>query len=116
MSLQLLFGMSLTEIIGDFAFKEYANKGGILPLTIGIVGYIGVCSLLIINLQGSTVLMVNAGWDAISALIESLAAIIILGERFSYYFQYIGVFFIVLGLYLLKIPLKKEHPFYILPL
>ena len=67
-------------------------------------------------LNGSTVLLVNAAWDAISALIESLAAIIFLGERFSNYFQYIGVFFIIMGLYLLKIPLKKDHPFYIPPI
>jgi hypothetical protein len=43
--------------------KEFANKGGILPFTIGIGGYIGVVYLLIISLQGSTVLMVNGAWD-----------------------------------------------------
>lgn len=116
MSLPQLLGLSFVEIIGDFAFKEYANNGGIMPLSIGVVGYIGVCILLVMSLQGSTVLLVNAAWDAISALIESLAAIIFLGERFSNYFQYIGVSFIIMGLYLLKIPLKKNHPFYIPPI
>ena len=102
--------------MGDFAFKEYANRGGLLPLSIGIVGYIGVCIMLIISLQGSTVLLVNGAWDGISALIESIAAFVILGERFHNYLQYFGIVFIVIGLYLLKIPLKKDHPFYIPPI
>jgi hypothetical protein len=63
MSFQQIVTLSLVEIIGDFALKEFANKGGILPFTIGIGGYIGVVYLLIISLQGSTVLMVNGAWD-----------------------------------------------------
>lgn len=113
MSLPQIIGISVAEIIGDFAFKEFANKGGALALATGIVGYIGVCSMLIISLQGSSVLLVNNAWDGISTLIESIAAYIILGERFDNYFQYIGIIFIVCGLFLLKIPLKKDHPFYI---
>jgi multidrug transporter EmrE-like cation transporter len=113
MSLPQLIGLSLAEIIGDFAFKEFANKGGALALATGIVGYIGVCILLIVSLQGSTVLLVNNAWDGISSLIESIAAYIILGERFDNYLQYLGIIFIICGLFLLKIPLKKDHPFYI---
>jgi multidrug transporter EmrE-like cation transporter len=116
MSLIQILNLSIAEIIGDFAFKEYANNGGILPLSIGIVGYIGVCILLIISLQGSTILMVNGGWDGMSALIESICAYVILGERFHNYLQYFGLVFIILGLYLLKIPLNKQHPFFIPPL
>ena len=116
MSLSQIITLSLVEIVGDFAFKEYANRGGLLPLSIGIVGYIGVCIMLIISLQGSTVLLVNGAWDGISALIESIAAFVILGERFHNYLQYFGIVFIVIGLYLLKIPLKKDHPFYIPPI
>ena len=116
MSLVQIINLSLVEIIGDLAFKQYANNGGILPLTVGIAGYIGVCVLLVIALQGSTVLMVNGAWDGTSALIESLAAYTILGERFHNYLQYFGLVFIVIGLYLLKIPLKKDHPFYIPPI
>jgi multidrug transporter EmrE-like cation transporter len=116
MSLPQIITLSLVEIVGDFAFKEYANRGGLLALSIGIVGYIGVCIMLIISLQGSTVLLVNGAWDGISALVESIAAFVILGERFHNYLQYFGIVFIVIGLYLLKIPLKKDHPFYIPPI
>jgi multidrug transporter EmrE-like cation transporter len=116
MSLAQIINLSVVEIIGDFAFKEYANNGGILPLSIGIIGYIGVCILLVISLQGSTVLLVNGAWDGMSALIESIAAYTILGERFHNFLQYFGIVFIVVGLYLLKIPLNKKHPFYIPPL
>ena len=69
MSFQQIIALSIVEIIGDFALKEFSNKGGILPLTIGIGGYIGVVYFLIISLQGSTVLMVNGAWDGMSALI-----------------------------------------------
>ena len=116
MSLPQIINLSIAEIIGDFAFKEYANKGGLIPLSIGIIGYIGVCIFLVIALQNSTVLLVNGAWDGMSALIESIAAYIILGERFDNYLQYIGIVFIVIGLYLLKIPLNKKHPFHIPPI
>ena len=112
MSFQQIVTLSLVEIIGDFALKEFANKGGILPFTIGIGGYIGVVYLLIMFLQGSTVLMVNGAWDGISALIESISAYIFLGERFHSYLQYIGLLFIIIGVYLLKIPRNKKVPFH----
>jgi multidrug transporter EmrE-like cation transporter len=47
--------------------------------------------------------MVNAAWDGISALIESAAAFVILGERFSDPNQYIGLGLIVSGLFFLHI-------------
>jgi multidrug transporter EmrE-like cation transporter len=113
MSLSTILGLSLTEILGDVALKEYANDKGEMYLGIGILGYIGVIILLIINLQGSTILMVNNAWDGTSSLIESIYAYFVLGERFDNYLQYVGVFSIVIGLYLLKIPLSKTHPFHI---
>ena len=109
MSLVEIIGLSLVEIIGDFALKQYSNGGTIFHLGVGIIGYIGVVIMLIISLHGTTVLLVNAAWDGVSALIESAAAIIILGERFNHYSQYVGVIFIIFGLYLLKIPLTKKH-------
>jgi multidrug transporter EmrE-like cation transporter len=75
-------------------------------LAYGILGYVGVIYFLIASLKGSNVLMVNAAWDGISALIESAAAFVILGERFSDPNQYIGLGLIVSGLFFLKIPLE----------
>jgi multidrug transporter EmrE-like cation transporter len=62
-------------------------------------------------LQGSTILTVNSAWDGTSALIESLAAYILLGERFDDPFKYVGIAFIVIGLFFLRIPVMKEHTF-----
>ena len=113
MSLSQILSLSVFEIIGDVALKEYANDKGIIYLGVGIAGYIGIISMLIIALQGSTILLVNNAWDGTSSLIESLYAYFILGERFDNYLQYCGVGFILIGLYLLKIPLSKAHPFHI---
>jgi hypothetical protein len=113
MSLLGIIGLSITEILGDTSLKEYANGKGIFYLGIGVLGYVGVIILLIINLQGSTLLIVNNAWDGTSSLIGSLYAYAILGERFDNYLQYIGAIFIIFGLYFLKIPLKRTHPFYI---
>jgi multidrug transporter EmrE-like cation transporter len=99
------------EIIGDFSYKEFANKGGIRNFAMGCAGYVGVIYFLIRSLQGSQVLLVNATWDAISALTESAAAFFILGERFDDPFQYIGVFFIIAGLFFLKLPLFRDTEF-----
>jgi len=109
MSVVEIFGLSLIEIVGDFALKQYANGGTTAHLIVGIIGYVGVVGMLIISLHNSTVLMVNAAWDGMSALIESVAAFVVLGERFESKSQYVGVVFIILGLYLLKIPLTKKH-------
>jgi multidrug transporter EmrE-like cation transporter len=103
--------LSFAEIVGDFGYKEFANKGGIKNFSIGTMGYVAVVYCLIKSLQGSSILLVNAAWDGISALIESLAAILILGERFSDPYKYIGVIFIIIGLFFLRLPLVNEHKF-----
>jgi multidrug transporter EmrE-like cation transporter len=106
MSLYSVGLLSITEIFGDFALKKYANEGGLLYLVYGILGYFGVVYFLIESLRGSSVLMVNAAWDGVSAFLESLMAFVVLGERFSDPNQYIGIGLIVLGLFFLKIPIK----------
>jgi multidrug transporter EmrE-like cation transporter len=113
MSLPQILALSLTEIVGDVALKQYANDKGAMYLGLGILGYIGVIVLLIVNLQGSTILMVNNAWDGTSSLMESAYAFFVLGERFENMLQYCGAFFIIVGLYLLKIPYSKDHPFHI---
>jgi multidrug transporter EmrE-like cation transporter len=111
MSIPQIVILSLVEIIGDFGLKQYANKGGITNLGIGIVGYIGVVSMLVVALQGSSILMVNGAWDGTSTLIEGIAAYLFLGERLDSEIQYVGLAFIVIGLYLLKIPWSKKNKF-----
>lgn len=111
MSYQNLIPLIFTEIIGDFGFKEFANKGGIKNFSIGFIGYVGVIYYLIKSLQGSTILIVNVAWDGISALIESIAAMIFLGERFNDPLQYLGVVFIISGLFFLKLPIVNKNKF-----
>lgn len=101
----------LTEIIGDFGYKKFADNGGINNFAVGTVGYIGVIYLLIRSLQGSQVLVVNAAWDGVSALFESIAAIVVLGEKFDDPWRYMGIVFIILGLFLLKLPVVNPHKF-----
>lgn len=111
MSLADITAMSIVEIVGDFALKKFANEGGGVYLATGVLGYTGVIYFLIRSLQGSTVLMVNGAWDGISTIVESIAAFIILGERFEHMGQYVGLLLIILGLFLLKIPLKRYNEF-----
>lgn len=111
MSYQELVPLILTEIIGDFGYKQFANQGGIKNFTIGTFGYVGVVYYLIRSLQGSQILLVNAAWDGLSALIESIAAIIVLGEKFDDPWKYFGIFLIVVGLFFLRMPLLSKHKF-----
>jgi multidrug transporter EmrE-like cation transporter len=113
MSAPQILALSAIEIIGDVSLKEYANNHGWQYLASGIVGYIGVIIMLIINLQDSTILLVNNAWDGTSSIIESIFAYAILGERFEQWTQYLGMILIIVGLFLLKIPWQKDHPFYI---
>jgi len=113
MSLPQIIGLSLVEIIGDYGLKEYANDKGLHFLGIGAAGYVGVIYLLVMSLQGSTILMVNNAWDGMSTILGSMFAFFILGERFDNYLQYVGIVLIIGGLFLLKIPLTKKHPFHI---
>ena len=113
MSIPQIFTLTCLEIVGDFGLKEYANDKGIEYLATGIVGYIGVVIMLIVSLQDSSILLVNNAWDGMSSILESVLAYVILGERFDNYMQYIGILFIMLGMYLLKIPWKKMQTFHI---
>src|SRR3990172_896582 len=99
--INILF-LCLAEIIGDFGFKDYAYTASKIGFSIGVIGYIFVIFFLIQSLKNSTVLSVNAQWDGLSALLESLAAIFILHESFKHNHQYIGVALIILGLFLLR--------------
>jgi multidrug transporter EmrE-like cation transporter len=111
MSYQDVLPLVFIEIVGDFGFKQFANHGGLKNFITGTIGYIGVIYYLIRSLQGSNILLVNAVWDGLSALIESIAAIVILGEKFNDPFKYVGIIFIILGLFFVKMPLFRKHTF-----
>ncbi len=103
--------LSLIEIVGDFGLKEFANNGGIKNLMVGIFGYIGVVYFLIRCLQGSQIILVNTAWDAISTILETIAAMVFLGEHFEDKWQYVGLILIIFGLYLLRLPITRNMKF-----
>jgi multidrug transporter EmrE-like cation transporter len=103
--------LSVAEIVGDFGYKKFADTGGLYNFSVGTVGYIGVIYFLIRSLQGSQVMLVNAAWDGFSALLETIAAMIVLGERFYDPYKYLGIVLIISGLFLLKLPIVNEHKF-----
>ena len=102
MSVANIVMLSLFEILGDFQFKFFARQGKLANFGGGLVGYSGVIYFLIAALKQGNVLWVNGMWDGVSGVIESLAAFLILGERFNNWFQYLGLAMITTGLVLLR--------------
>ena len=98
--------LCLVEVYGDFKFKAYArsnNHGDGVPLFIqGCAGYDGVIFFLIRMLMIKDVIWVNAMWDGGSALIETLFAYFMFGERLNGPVNYAGLALIVLGLFMLR--------------
>lgn len=93
---------TLAEIIGDFGYKAYARSGSIQGFLQGSAGYIGVIYFLIQSLKHANVLFVNGAWDAISGVLESVAAYVILGERLNHPMQYVAIGMISIGLFMLR--------------
>lgn len=113
MSLPQVFALSAIEIVGDVAFKLFANDNGIVYLIIGAAAYITMTGVLIVALQNSTILLVNNSWDAMNTILQSFVGYFFLGERFEHYTQYLGIAFVVVGMYLMNVPWKKDKPFHI---
>jgi len=94
--------LSVVEIFGDFNLRWYAQSNQLYYLVYGVLGYIGIVVYLIKSLRSDNVLYVNGMWDGVSGLIESVAAYIILGDRLEKWYQYMGLIFVITGIYLLK--------------
>lgn len=96
--------LSGAEILGDFALKKYADTGANAMLGLGLSGYGGVIYFLIKALKKAPVMLVNSAWDGTSNIVETLAAMIFLGERLQSPSQYLGMAMVGAGLVLLKLP------------
>jgi multidrug transporter EmrE-like cation transporter len=98
--------LCLVEVYGDFKFKAYARSSDDasgVPLFIqGCAGYMGVVYFLIRMLRLKDVIWVNAMWDGGSALIETLFAYFMYGERLKQPVNYAGLALILLGLFMLR--------------
>jgi multidrug transporter EmrE-like cation transporter len=100
--------LSITEIYGDFELEKYAHTNKIEHLATGIFGYFGVVYFLIKSLQQSNILYVNLMWDGVSALVNTFAAMTILGERFESMEHVVGGILIIVGLILIKLKKTKS--------
>lgn len=94
--------LSISEIFGDFKFKDFARVGGASNFLQGTFGYIGVIYFLIKSLRVGNVIYVNGMWDGVSAVLETLAAYFILGERLNTPIQYFGLSLLIIGLFILR--------------
>lgn len=94
--------LSIVEIYGDFELEKYAHTDKIDYLVRGTFGYLAVVFFLVKSLQTSNILYVNLMWDGASALVETIAAMTILGERFESPEHLIGAALIIIGLVLIK--------------
>ena len=104
MSMKNIILLSIAEVLGDFGFKTFARTGAKTSFAQGSLGYVAVIYFLIKSLREGNVLYVNGMWDGISAVIESVAAYIILGERLSRPSEYAGLALIILGIFVLHAP------------
>jgi len=102
MSLLDISLMSIFEILGDFGFKNVARSGSLSGWVGGLSGYAGIIYYLLKSLRVGNVTYVNGMWDGISAILETLAAFFIFGERLNSWTQYIGLAFIITGLFTLR--------------
>lgn len=98
--------LSFIEVYGDFSLRFYAQTNNPVWLGNGIVGYIGVVYYLIQSLQHNNVLYVNGMWDGVSAIIESVASYVILGDRLQKPSEYLGLLLIIIGVFLMKNGIK----------
>jgi multidrug transporter EmrE-like cation transporter len=94
--------ISLSEIVGDFGFKNVARTGSLTGWIGGLGGYVGVIYYLIRSLRVGNVMYVNGMWDGISAILETIVAFILFGERLNSWTQYLGLTLIIVGLFTLK--------------
>jgi multidrug transporter EmrE-like cation transporter len=101
MSAAGILAISVAEIFGDFSYKEFARGGNPADFIKGSAGYVAVIYFLIKLLKTGNVLYVNGMWDGVSALLESVAAYIILGEKLNRPSQYIGLGVIIIGIFIL---------------
>ena len=98
----LIVLISIIEYIGDSNFKIYARTDKIYNLLIGLIAYVIMIIFLIYVLKNVNVIYVNGMWDGISAIIGTLLAILILHETLSNYIQYLGLAFIIIGIFVLN--------------
>jgi len=88
------------ELIGDTALRQYAQKGGVLALALGVGAYNYMLTWWIAVLKKMPLAIGNAQWDGWSSLITALWCQFGLNEVLTIR-QWVGVYAVGLGLMLL---------------
>jgi len=94
---------SLLEYLGDSNFKIYARSSDNKYLIYGIIAYIVMVYVLIKILLQSNVMYMNLNWDAVSIILETVLAYILLGEKLDNVYQLAGFITIMIGIVLLNV-------------
>lgn len=94
---------SIIEYIGDSSFKMYVRLKSNWFLLLGVIAYIILIFQLINILKYSNVMQMNIQWDAMSVILETLFAYLLLGEVLSEPSQWIGFLLIVSGLIVMNL-------------
>lgn len=97
----LIILISFIEYFGDSNFKIYARTNNLKNLYAGLVFYSIMVYFLIMALKSANVTYINGLWDGTSALIETILALVFLHETLSNNTQYMGLVFIIIGLFFL---------------
>lgn len=98
--------VALSEIFANFHLRWFATSNKTTDLAQGVLGYGGVLYFLIRAFRKENVLYVNALWDGMSAILQSIAAIVILGDSFKTGQEYVGILLIFAGVFLLHMSKK----------
>lgn len=99
----LLLTGSLLEYIGDSNLKFFARNEGNIFGFIGLTSYITMTFVLVKVLQISNVMYSNVLWEGLGLILETSLAMFLLKETMSNIYQYIGLFLVIIGMFLLNI-------------
>lgn len=98
-----VFIVAISEIFANFHLRWFGMNNLTSDLVQGLVGYVSVVYFLLRALRLENVLYVNALWDGLSAILQSAAAMIFLGDRLKTGQEYVGMLLVFAGVFLLNI-------------
>ena len=92
--------LTLVELIGDIALRDYSKNGGDASLAIGTASYLGLEAILISKLKNNKLAIINGYWDGLSNIATTCAGLA-LGESLTP-LQITGLLMISAGLFMLE--------------
>jgi multidrug transporter EmrE-like cation transporter len=97
---QTALQLTLVELIGDIALRDYSKNGGEASLAVGTASYLGLEAILIAKLKNNKLSIVNGYWDGLSNIATTCAGLA-LGESLTT-LQITGLLMISAGLFMLE--------------